>query len=158
MTVTPLSRQAVRVLFLCTENASRSQLAEGLARALGGAEIDAVSAGSDPTRVHPLAIAVMRDVEIDISAQRSKPLGPLLQERFDFVITVCDRIREHCPVWPDAQEHIHWSVGDPSSASIPEEDRVHAFRRVRDELRQRIVLFLLANRINTSPALRRVKP
>jgi len=130
----------VRVLFLCTGNSARSQIAEGLLRKLGGDRVEAFSAGTKPRdAVHPLAVKVMADNGIDISAQRPKDVEPFVGQKFDFVITVCDRAKESCPVMPGA-EMIHWSFEDPAEA--PEDKREIAFREVLIGLRRRIELFL----------------
>lgn len=136
-----------RVLFLCTGNSCRSQMAEGLARHLGDGQVEAFSAGRQPKGIHPLAIKAMQEVRIDISGQTSKHLDAFTGQPFDFVITVCDRAREECPIWPGAREHIHWSLDDPAEATGSEEQQLAVFRRIRDEIRQRVRLFLTANHI-----------
>lgn len=137
---------ATKVLFLCTGNSARSQMAEGLLRHLGGADVEAFSAGTDPKGVNPLSVKVMSELGIDISSHSSKHLERYLQDRFDFVITVCDRARESCPIFPGDVERIHWSFDDPADPAIPEEQRLRAFRRVRDEIKQRISLFVTARK------------
>jgi arsenate reductase (thioredoxin) len=141
-----MSRTA-RVLFLCMGNSCRSQMAEALVRSLGKGRIDCYSAGQKPEPVHPLTVKTMAEVGIDISTQTSKSLDRFAGEQFDFVITVCDRAKELCPAWPDVREQIHWSIDDPAGAAGSEEQRSKAFRRARDEIRQRIQLFMLANRL-----------
>ena len=133
-----------RVLFLCTHNSARSQMAEGLLRALGGSQYESFSAGTERTRVRPEAIAVMRELGVDISGQTSKMLDIYLQEPFDEVITVCDSANESCPVFPGARSRRHWSIDDPSGVTGSEEERLAAFRRARDAVRQRIETELLA--------------
>ena len=133
-----------RVLFLCTHNSARSQMAEGLLRALGGGQYESFSAGTERTRVRPEAIAVMRELGVDISGQTSKMLDIYLQEPFDEVITVCDSANESCPVFPGARSRRHWSIDDPSGVTGSEEERLAAFRRARDEVRQRIETELFA--------------
>jgi len=133
-----------RILFLCTHNSARSQIAEGLLRALGGDHFEVVSAGTEQTRVRPEAIAVMGELNIDISGQTSKTLERFLRERWDEVITVCDQANESCPVFPGARARRHWSIGDPSKVQGTEQQRLAAFRRARDELRQRIETELLS--------------
>lgn len=123
-----------RVLFLCTHNSARSQMAEGLLRAMAGDRFEVFSAGTEATRVHPLAIEAMREIGIDISRQRSKTLDELRGEPFDSVITVCDRANESCPIFPGGTERIHWSFDDPSAATGSDEERLRAFRKVRDKL------------------------
>lgn len=126
------------VLFLCTHNSARSQMAEGILRHLGGDRVEAASAGTEVTRVHPLAIREMAERGIDISGQRSKHLNELLGERFDSVVTVCDNASESCPVFPGSPERIHWSIPDPSAAEGDEESRQAAFQKAADELMARI--------------------
>ena len=133
-----------RVLFLCTHNSARSQMAEGLLRELGGSGFEAHSAGTEATHVRPLAIRAMEEIGIDIGAQRSKTLDEYAGQPFDLVVTVCDEAREACPYFPGAREQIHWSLPDPSKAAGGEEARLAVFREVRDELRRRIGRELLA--------------
>src|SRR5450631_3986599 len=106
-----------RVLFLCTHNSARSQMAEGLLRKKAGDHFEVFSAGTEATRVHPLAIAAMSELGIDISHQRSKTLNQYVDEHFDYVITVCDKANENCPLFPGDTQRIHWSFEDPSQAS-----------------------------------------
>jgi thioredoxin type arsenate reductase len=128
----------VRVLFLCTHNSARSQMAEGLLRELGKGEFEVASAGTVATRVRPEAIAAMRELEIDITGQSSKTLQQFLGDQWDEVITVCDSANESCPVFPGAKHRLHWSIDDPSGVTGSDEERLAAFRRARDELKQRI--------------------
>ena len=128
-----------RVLFLCTGNAARSQMAEGLARAFHGEEMDVVSAGSRPAGwVHPLAIRAMAEIGIDISGQYSKSAEPYLNEPFDVVVTVCDSAAKDCPLWPGAKRIEHWPIEDPSFGDDEEATRYGRFVATRDELRKRI--------------------
>jgi ArsR family transcriptional regulator, arsenate/arsenite/antimonite-responsive transcriptional repressor / arsenate reductase (thioredoxin) len=131
-----------RVLFLCTENSARSQMAEGLLRHYGRGMVEAYSAGSHPSPVHPLAIRQMAEWGIDISHHRSKSMDELHDRRFDYVITVCDRVREACPAFPGDPERIHWSFADPAAVQGAEEERRVAFLRVATEL-QTMVRYLL---------------
>ncbi len=131
-----------KVLFLCTGNSARSQMAEGLLRELGGESFDVESAGTTPVGLNPLATEVMRETGIDISGQRSKSVAEFLDKRFDHVITVCDRAKESCPIFPSAALTLHWSFDDPAETRGGEEERKIVFRRVRDEIRHRIQLFL----------------
>lgn len=131
-----------RVLFLCTHNSARSQMAEGILRYLGGNQIEVHSAGTVATQVHPLAIASMAEKNIDISGQRSKHLDEFAGQTFDYVITVCDNARESCPVFPGAPERIHWSIADPSAVEGDEAMRLRAFRGTSDELVTRIRFLL----------------
>ena len=134
-----------RVLFLCTHNSARSQMAEGLLRKLGGDQFEAFSAGTEATYVRPLAIRAMADLGIDISGQDSKTLDRYLNERFDAVITVCDQANEVCPVFFGARERLHWSFPDPSRAEGTEEQQLEVYREVRDAIRERIEHELLRN-------------
>jgi arsenate reductase len=127
-----------RVLFLCTHNSARSQMAEGFVRALAEDRFDVASAGTEATRVHPLAIRAMDEVGVDLRGHSSKTLDRLLPERWDYVITVCDRANESCPYFPGAGQRLHWSFPDPSAAQGSEEERLAVFRRVRDEIGDRI--------------------
>ncbi|QYJ15911.1 Arsenate reductase [Rubrobacter xylanophilus DSM 9941] len=135
-----------RVLFLCTHNSARSQMAEGLLRHLGGDRFEVHSAGTEATRVRPEAVAVMAELGMDISGQESKTLDRYLGEPFDYVVTVCDAANEACPVFPGARERLHWSFTDPSQARGDEEERLAVFREVRDEIRARIEAELLGGR------------
>ena len=127
----------LRVLFVCTHNASRSQMAEGLLRRLGGDAFDVASAGTEPSAVHPLAVVAMAEMGIDISRQWAKSTDEFVQQRFDYVITLCDDANETCPFFPNAANRLHWSFPDPSVATGGEEERL-AFRQVRDGIRGRI--------------------
>ena len=130
---------ALRVLFLCTGNSARSQLAEALLGQMAGGAVEAASAGSRPKPLHPEAVRVMREHGIDISGCRSKHLEEFAGQRFGYVITLCDRVREVCPEFPGHPQLIHWSIADPAGEADPRA----AFRRVAAELRTRIG-FLLA--------------
>ena len=132
-----------RVLFLCTHNSARSQMAEGLLRHLAGARFEACSAGIEATHVRPLAIRAMQEIGIDISSHESKPLQRYLGQPFEYVITVCDEANEACPVFAGARERLHWSLPDPSTATGPDEARLAVYREVRDALRARIERDLL---------------
>src|SRR5713101_4529096 len=121
-----------RVLFLCTGNSCRSQMAEGALRELAGDRFEAASAGTAPTRINPMAVRVMAEIGIDISEQRSKSVVEMMGEQFDNVITVCARARETCPDFPATR--LHWSFDDPAAADGSEEAQLKVFRRVRDEI------------------------
>jgi len=127
-----------RVLFLCTHNSARSQMAEGLLRHLAGGRFEVYSAGTEATFVKPEAVAAMAELGVDISGQESESLERYLGEPFDFVVTVCDDANEACPVFPGAKSRLHWSLIDPSRATGSDEERLEVFRRVRDEIRERI--------------------
>jgi arsenate reductase len=125
-----------RVLILCTGNSARSQMAEGLLRDAAGDRFDVFSAGVKPTRVRTEAIAVMRELGIDISNHRSKSVEEFLNQPFDYVLTVCDNAKEVCPVFPGKTKTIHHSFEDPAESNGPEEERLACFRLVRDELKR----------------------
>ena len=126
----------MRLLFLCTGNSCRSQMAEGFARHLGGEGLSVFSAGSRPTALHPLTVEVMREVGIDISGQYAKGLDHVPDE-FDLVVTVCDQAAEACPFRPGTQV-LHWSLPDPAAATGDLETVKNRFRAVRDEIRTRV--------------------
>jgi len=125
----------MRVLILCTGNSARSQMAEGLLRHAGGAAFEVASAGTRPSHVRPEAIAALREIGNDISGHRSKSVDEFAGQAFDYVITVCDNAKESCPVFPTTTKRIHWSLDDPAAVPGTEEERLAAFRRVRDQLR-----------------------
>jgi len=127
----------LRVLFLCVHNSARSQMAEGMLRAWAGDRYDAQSAGSAATEVRPLAIRAMEEIGIDISGQRSKTVQTFDGQHFDFAVAVCNDAKEACPYFP-ADKHFNWSFDDPAAASGSEEDRLAVFRRVRDEIAERV--------------------
>lgn len=135
-----------RVLFLCTHNSSRSQMAEALLRARGGNRYIVFSAGTHPTRVHPLATRAMAELGIDLSdamGYHAKPLDAFAdQPPMDLVVTVCDEAAEACPFYPNARQQEHWSFPDPSAATGSEDKRLAVFRQVRDALAARIARFL----------------
>lgn len=130
-------RAKPRILFLCTHNSARSQMAEGLLREFSHGSIDVFSAGSQPDEVHPLAIETMDSMRIDIRGQRSKHYEEFLDQSFDYVITVCDRARETCPVFPGLKESIHWSIPDPAAVE-DEAERRRAFHQTATQLANRI--------------------
>jgi len=127
-----------RVLILCTGNSARSQMAEGLLRKIAGDRFDVFSAGVAPSQVRPEAVEVMREIGIDISSQRSKSVDEFTSQEFDYIITVCDNARESCPMFPGHAQRIHWSFDDPAAATGDEEERLYVFRRVRDEIKQKL--------------------
>lgn len=128
-----------RVLFLCVHNSARSQMAEGLLRAMAGERFEIFSAGSEPTRIHPLAIRALQEQGIDISNQRSKSVNAFGDQRFDYVITLC--AEEVCPVFLNATEKLHWALPDPAAVKGSGEEQLAAFRGVSDELRTRLEPF-----------------
>lgn len=133
-----------RVLFLCTGNSARSQMAEGFLRNLAGERFEAISAGIDPTVVNPLAIRAMAEIGIDISQQRSKSAGSLLKEplQLGYLITVCDNAKERCPIFPGVVKRIHWPLEDPAAAAGTEAERLAVFRRIRDEVGRHVQSFI----------------
>jgi arsenate reductase len=132
----------IRVLFVCTHNSARSQIAEALLGKLGGRDFEARSAGTEATRMNPFAIRVLDEIGIDWSAAFSKAITEFLGHRFDYVITVCDSAREACPVFPGARQMLHWGLDDPSRVEGTEEQRLAAFRRTRDEVEALIRQFI----------------
>ncbi len=130
------------VLFLCTHNSARSQMAEGFLRHLAGHCFEVASAGTEARGVNPLAVRAMAERGVDISGQSSKTLDRFLDDTWDFVVTVCDSAREACPVFPRAVARVHWSFDDPSRARGSEEERLAVFRRVRDEIEIHITAWL----------------
>ncbi len=130
-----------RVLILCTGNSARSQMAEGLLRHDAGDRFEVFSAGTHPSKVRPEAIAAMGELGVDISRQKSKSVDEFAGQDFDYVLTVCDRARESCPVFPGKTTKIHHSFEDPAAFQGPYEARLDAFRRVRDELRRYLAEF-----------------
>jgi arsenate reductase len=133
-----------RILFLCTHNSARSQMAEGLLRHLAGDCFEVYSAGTEATVVRPLAIRAMAELGIDISGQESKTLDRYVGEPFDAVITVCDQANEACPVFLGAKQRLHWTFPDPSQATGTEAEQLTVYRAVRDAIRARIQAELLA--------------
>ena len=139
------NRERKRVLILCTGNSARSQMAEGLWRHLAGDRFEVFSAGVVASFVRPQAIAVMKELGIDITQHRSKSVEEFLDQQLDYVITVCDHANQLCPVFPGAVTRIHWSIDDPVVGDS-ESAQLEAFRRARDELQRRIQSFVDALR------------
>ena len=131
-----------RVLFLCVHNSARSQMAEGFLRAGAGDRFEAHSAGNEATAIRPLAVRAMGELGIDITGQRSKSVAVYAGEKFDYAVTVCDDAKEACPYFPGARQQVHWRFDDPSKATGTEEERLEAYRRVRDEIGAAIRGFL----------------
>lgn len=127
-----------RVIFICTHNSARSQMAEGLLRHLAGERYETFSAGTQATRVHPLASAAMAERGIDISQHTSDHIDKFMGGNFDYVITVCDNAKETCPYFPTNKTQWHWSFEDPSAATGTEEERLQKFREVRDQIEERL--------------------
>ena len=135
--------EPIRVLFLCTHNSARSQMAEGFLRELGGGRFDVASAGTEARGLNPLAVQAMAEQGIDISLQESKTLDDFVNEPFALVVTVCDEANEACPYFANAKERRHWSFPDPSAVPGDDMTRFAAFRVVRDAIRERIERELL---------------
>lgn len=133
-----VEKRPFRILFLCTHNSARSQLAEGIMRAVGGDQVEVHSAGNQPAEVHPLAIEAAAVLGIDISQQEAKHMDQFTGQSFDYVITVCDRVRESCPVFPDDPQKIHWSFADPTAVPGTYRQRLNAFVQTARELSTRI--------------------
>ncbi len=127
-----------RVLFLCTHNSARSQMAEGFLRSLAGDRFEVASAGTQATRVHPLAIRAMVEVGIDLGGHTSKVVDAFVEQPWDYVITVCDAANEACPAFPKKSSRLHWSFEDPSQATGSDDQRLEVFRRVREQIRRRV--------------------
>lgn len=142
-----------KVLFLCTGNSARSQMAEGYLRHVAGTEFEPLSAGLDPKGLHPLAVEVMQEIGIDISKQHSKDVRAFLGQAIPYVITVCDNARQRCPIFPLTYKFLHWSLDDPAGVQGSHAERLAAFRRVRDQIRERIdqelLIFIPAQRATT---------
>jgi thioredoxin type arsenate reductase len=132
----------IRVIFVCTGNSARSQMAEAILREQGGGRFEVVSAGVDPRGVHPMTVAALAKAGIDISGARSKPVGEFLAQRFDYVISVCDRARASCPVFPGGSETLHWGIDDPVEVDGTEAERQAAFDRALVEVGRRINAFI----------------
>ncbi len=130
-----------RILVLCTGNSARSQMGEGLFRQEGRGAYQVDSAGTQPSHVRPEAIAAMKEIGIDISAHRSKSVSEFEGQPFDYVVTVCDNARDNCPVFPGSAQRIHWSLEDPAAVQGTEQERMDAFRRIRDQLHERVKAF-----------------
>ncbi len=131
-----------RVLILCTGNSARSQMAEGLLRHAGGDFYEVYSAGVEPSFVRPQAVEAMRESGINITNHRSKSVDEFAGQEFDYVITVCDNARVNCPVFPGATRRVHWSFDDPAAVEGDVETRLAVFRRVRDEIKERLHEFV----------------
>ena len=134
-----------RILILCTGNSARSQMAEGLLRHEGGDRFEVFSAGTKPASVRPEAISVMDEIGLDISDHRSKSVDEFIGQPLDFVITVCNSAKEVCPVFPGNVKRLHWPFDDPAAVEGSSEIRKAAFRRIRDQIHGRIMVFLDGN-------------
>lgn len=137
-----------KVLFLCTGNSARSQMAEGYLRHAAPGEFEAMSAGTEPKGLNPLAVEAMKEIGIDISRQKSKDVRDFLGQPIPFVVTVCDNARQRCPVFPSTYKFLHWSLDDPADASGSHDEKLAVFRRVRDEIIKRIQQDLVKSAAN----------
>lgn len=134
-----------RVLILCTGNSARSQMAEGLLRSMGGDKFEVESAGTVASFVRPQAIAAMAEIGIDITGHRSKCLDEFLDTAFDHILTVCDNANQTCPAFPGKAQRTHWSLEDPAEVDGTEEEKLAAFRTIRDQLIMKIKEFIDSN-------------
>jgi arsenate reductase len=149
-----MSPDPIRVLFICTGNSARSQIAEALLRDFGGADFEVFSAGTEPKGVSAYTVRVLAEIDVDWSGARSKSVTEFLGQPFDYVITVCDRARQTCPVFPGRHETLHWDLTDPAEVEGSDERKLEAFRRTRTEVATRLRPFVeLARRARReSPA------
>ena len=131
-----------RVLFICTKNSARSQMAEGLINHDLAGKVLAFSAGTEPSSVHPMAVAVMRELGINIFHHRSKSIDEFQEETFDYVITLCSQANEACPVFFGGTQRLHMDFPNPAAVQGSEEEKISAFRKVRDQIREKVVGFL----------------
>ena len=131
-----------KIIFICTGNACRSQIAEGILRSIAGDKFDVFSAGSYPSKVHPMSIKVMKEIGIDITSHTSDPISNFLKENIDIVVTVCNNADKACPVFPGKVERIHWRIKDPFKGWGSDRDDLVNFTRTRDDLNERIKNFL----------------
>ena len=138
-----------KVLFLCTGNSARSQMAEGYLRHVAGNQFEALSAGIEPKGLNPLAVEAMSEIGIDISHQKSKDVVSFLGQYIPYIVTVCDNARERCPIFPRTYKFLHWSFDDPAAAQGAREEKLAVFRRVRDEIARRIDEELVGPRAET---------
>ena len=146
--------EAIRVLFVCSGNSARSQMAEALLGEYGGADFGAFSAGTEPRPICPETLTVLAEVGIDWSGAVSKPVAPFVDQPFDYVVTVCDRARQTCPVFPGEHNSLHWGLDDPAETVGSEAERLEAFRRTRAEVAARLRPFVeLARRARREPTV-----
>ncbi len=145
--------EPLRMLFLCTHNSARSQMAEAIARRIGGAAVEAYSAGSEVSELHPMTVRMLEEWGIDTSGYYSKTLDQFLDQEFDYIITTCDRANESCPVFPGDPERIHWSFPDPKRIEEPKA-QLEAFRTIWAELLTRIRYLLILPHPRTGERIR----
>ena len=139
--------QKKKILFVCTGNSCRSQIAHGLLNNIAGDKYDVFSAGLSPNKVHPMAIEVMKEINIDISHHTSDHLDDYLDKDIDVVITTCNDANESCPFFPGSVVRLHWSIDDPFESWIVEESNIQLFRDTRNKIKERVRSFLLSNEI-----------
>ena len=139
-----MATDPIRVLFVCTHNSARCEIAEALLTRFGGVDLEVYSAGTEASRVNPYAIRVLGEAGIDWSDARSKSITEFLDQKFEYVITVCDRARATCPVFPGSSNTLHWGLDDPSEIEGPDDDKVAAFRRTETEVAARLRPFIEA--------------
>jgi arsenate reductase len=137
----------IRVLFICTGNSARSQMAEALLGFMGGSDFEVFSGGTEPKGVNPYTVCVLDEICIDWSAARSKPLAGFVGRQFDYVVTVCDRARQSCPFFPGRHQMLHWDLEDPAEVEGTDEDKLDAFRRTRTEIADRLRVFVEQARV-----------
>jgi len=137
-----MKERPIRVLFLCTGNSARSLVAEALLKEIGGGAFEVYSAGTHPKGINPFTLAMLEQNQIDLKGLRSKSVTEYLGEDFEYVITVCDRAAEECPVFPGAPERIHWSFPDPAAVEGTEIEKLAAFQQTAREMRRRLSLFI----------------
>lgn len=135
----------LKVLFLCTGNSARSQMAEGYLCHVAGEDFEPLSAGVEPKQLNPLAVEAMREIGIDISQQKSKDVVSLLGQYIPYVVTVCDSAKQRCPIFPRVYKFLHWSIDDPAEATGTHDEKLAVFRRVRDDITKRIDEELVAD-------------
>jgi arsenate reductase len=150
--VAEMPSDPIRVLFVCTGNSARSQIAEAMLRDVGGAAFETFSAGTEPKGVNPFTVLVLGEIGIDWSGAASKSVTEFLGRPFDYVITVCDRARQTCPVFPGRHRSLHWDLEDPAEVEGTDQQKLEAFRRTRTEVAARLRPFVeLARRARTAP-------
>jgi len=136
-----------KVLFVCTENSCRSQMAEGFLRQHAGDYFDISSAGAEPSKLNLTAVEVMQEIGIDISGQYAKGVDQFLGQNFQYVVRVCDKVKEKCPILPGAIWYLDWSFEDPAAAQGTTAERLMVFRRVRDQIEEKILEFIAQERL-----------
>ncbi len=135
-------QKKIKVIFVCTGNSCRSQMAEGLLRNMAGDRFEVFSAGTHPSRVHPMSIRVMKEIGIDISTHTSDPLDKYFGYGINYVITLCDNVREFCPTFPGDSKKIHWSIDDPFRSWRNDHKIIGRYRKTRDEIQERLEQFI----------------